>query len=57
LNRLAAYPSRKWRADHLRHGVHPEALHARFHISNIGEPQSEDFAAALVFIGKNSKEK
>jgi hypothetical protein len=43
--------------DHLRHGVHPEALHARLHISNIGEPQSEDFAEALVFIGKNSKEK
>ena len=31
--------------------------YTRFHISNISELQSEDFAEVLVFIGKNSKEK
>lgn len=38
-------------------GVFSSALCARFGIERVGELQSEDFADALVFIGKNSKEK
>jgi hypothetical protein len=40
-----------------REGVEPARLCAHFHIACLYELQSEDLFEALVFIGKNSKEK
>jgi len=40
-----------------REGVSPETFCSHFSISDVGKLQAEDFPAALIFIGKNSKER